>query len=101
MYKKLLVAMFGMAMTFGAAAAVADMHADMSGCESCHADGEPSADGAHELQQCADCHGGLADMDGAHPAHDGLMECTDCHQVHEHEAAADVTCDTCHDDGRQ
>ncbi|WP_028115154.1 cytochrome c3 family protein [Ferrimonas senticii] len=102
MYKKLLVALFGMAMATGAQAALADMHAEMNdGCESCHAEGMPSEDGAFEMEQCAMCHGALNEMEGAHPAHDGLMECSDCHQLHEHEAATEVTCDACHDDGRK
>ncbi|QIZ76035.1 cytochrome c3 family protein [Ferrimonas lipolytica] len=100
MFKKLLVMVFGVAMAFSVSADLSEMHAEMEGCEACHAEGEPSDDGAYEVEQCAACHGELADMEGVHPAHDGLMECTDCHMPHEHEAAADVTCDECHDDGR-
>ncbi|GAA4880131.1 cytochrome c3 family protein [Ferrimonas pelagia] len=98
MFKKLLVAVFGIGMAFGAAASIADNHADMGGCESCHADGMPSADLAHEAEQCAACHGGLADMDAVHAAHDGMMTCNDCHVSHEHESGADAnaSCDTCH-----
>ncbi|BDY05828.1 MULTISPECIES: cytochrome c3 family protein [Ferrimonas] len=102
MFKQLLCAMFGMGLAFSAAAAdvLADMHAEMSGCETCHADGAPSEDGAHEAAACADCHGGLADMEAPHPAHDGMLECTDCHMMHEDEVGSRPACDACHDDGR-
>ncbi len=98
MFKKLLVAVFGIGIAFGAAASIADNHADMGGCESCHADGEPSQDLAHELQQCQDCHGGMSDMGEPHPQHEGMLECSDCHAPHDHEAAADAhaACESCH-----
>ncbi|MBY5991060.1 cytochrome c3 family protein [Ferrimonas balearica] len=99
MFKQLLIALFGASMAFGVAAAevVSDMHTDMSGCETCHADGMPSDDGAHEAASCLDCHGGLTDMGTPHPEHDGMLECTDCHNVHEDEVGqAPATCDNCH-----
>ncbi|SHH22736.1 cytochrome c3 family protein [Ferrimonas marina] len=98
MFKKLLVAVFGIGMAFGAAASIADNHADMGGCESCHADGAPSADMAHEMEQCVACHGDMADLGSPHEEHDGMLNCSDCHVTHDHESAADAnaTCESCH-----
>ncbi|GLP96656.1 cytochrome c3 family protein [Paraferrimonas sedimenticola] len=70
-------------LTDAADQSIADMHADANGCESCHADGEPSADGAHENAMCVECHGGMADMDEPHPTHEDAVVCSDCHQVHD------------------
>ncbi|WP_286340713.1 cytochrome c3 family protein [Ferrimonas sp. YFM] len=79
-----------------AAQPLADMHSEMSGCESCHADGVPSSDLVHENQACTQCHGTLAELEGeTHQAHQGNLECADCHQVHEDTDASD-SCDNCH-----
>lgn len=106
--KKILSALFGAAMAALALSPVAmaepqelaEMHAEMDGCEACHADGEPSADGAYEFEQCQSCHGTLAEMDGVHPAHDGNLMCADCHAPHDMNVGDKPTCDSCHDDGR-
>ncbi|MGL6124839.1 MAG: cytochrome c3 family protein, partial [Shewanella sp.] len=60
----------------------------------------PSADLKHELAQCHDCHGTLSEMDAVHKPHDGSLECSDCHAVHEMNVGQKPTCETCHDDGR-
>ncbi|GAA4880138.1 cytochrome c3 family protein [Ferrimonas pelagia] len=80
---------------------LADMHADMAGCESCHEDGEPSSDFAFENEQCQTCHGAMTELDGEHHAiHDGMLVCSDCHSPHEMEVGQQPGCDDCHDDGR-
>ncbi|SHH22766.1 cytochrome c3 family protein [Ferrimonas marina] len=103
MKRWLMVLLLGLGMAAGAQAAdvLADIHADMAGCESCHADGEPSSDGAYENETCVGCHGGMTEIEGdQHAAHDGMLVCSDCHAVHEHTAAADASgaCADCHDD---
>jgi len=101
--RKLLIALFGLGLVFGAAAAdtVADAHAEMNGCESCHQDGSPSSDGAYENEQCVACHGGMAELEGEqHAAHADMLVCSDCHAVHDMEVGQKPTCDACHDDGR-
>ena len=79
---------------------LADFHAGMNGCESCHANEEPSADGAYEFEQCQSCHGSLAEMDDNHKPHDGMLMCADCHAVHEVNVGEEPACEACHDDGR-
>ena len=107
MSKFLLSALFGAAVALSSSAFAADQtlaefHAEMGGCESCHADGaSASADGAFEFEQCQSCHGTLAEMDDKHKAHDGMMMCQDCHVTHEMNVGQKPTCDACHDDGRQ
>lgn len=108
MSKKLLSVLFGaglaaLAMSPSAFAEdqkLSDFHADMGGCESCHADGSPSADGAYEFEQCQSCHGSLAEMDAVHKPHDGALMCADCHAPHDMNVGQKSTCDSCHDDGR-
>ncbi|MCG9696428.1 cytochrome c3 family protein [Shewanella sp. Isolate11] len=109
MSKKILSALFGAGLAALALSPVAmadpqelaEMHAEMgSGCETCHADGEPSADGAHEFEQCQSCHGSLAEMDAVHQPHDGNLMCADCHAPHDSNVGDKPTCDSCHDDGR-
>ncbi len=78
-----------------AAAPIADSHTEMAGCESCHKEGTPSADLAHENQTCVDCHGDLAALGGVHADHAGMMECTDCHVTHE-EHDPNKGCESCH-----
>nr|WP_267869058.1 cytochrome c3 family protein [Shewanella electrodiphila] len=105
---KILVALFAAALAvltlssnaFAADENLADFHAEMGGCESCHADGEPSADGEYEFEQCQSCHGTLAEMDDNHAPHDGMLMCADCHAPHDMNVGDVPTCDSCHDDGR-
>lgn len=109
MSNKLLSALFGATfavLAFSPAAfaepqVLADFHAEMGECESCHANGEPSADSAYENEQCQSCHGSLAEMSETHKAHDGMLNCSDCHVVHEMNVGDKPTCDNCHDDGRK
>ena len=71
--QKLLSALFGASLAalalsptaFAADQKLSDFHAESGGCESCHKDGTPSADGAFEFEQCQSCHGSLAEMDAA------------------------------------
>lgn len=77
------------------AVSVADSHTEMAGCESCHAEGEPSEDLVFENTQCQDCHGPLSEMEGDHPVHQDILNCSDCHRVHEEQAASEV-CADCH-----
>lgn len=78
------------------AAPIADTHTDMSGCESCHQDGTPSADYAFENEQCASCHGDMKSLEGdSHKKHDGVLTCTDCHTAHEEKDPA-AGCKDCH-----
>jgi hypothetical protein len=84
----------------GAGENLADYHAGMNGCESCHANEEPSADGAYEFEQCQSCHGSLAEMDDNHKPHEGMLMCADCHAVHDVNVGDKPTCEACHDDGR-
>ncbi len=106
--KKILSALFGaglaaLALTPTAMAEpqeLAEMHAEMDGCEACHADGEPSADGAYEFEQCQSCHGTLAEMDAVHQPHEGNLTCADCHAPHDMNVGDKPECDSCHDDGR-
>ncbi len=107
--KKILGALFGaglaaMALSTGAFAEeqkLAEFHVEMNGgCDSCHKDGSPSADGEYEFQQCQGCHGGLADMDAVHKPHDGMLKCADCHAPHDMNVGQRPTCEACHDDGR-
>ncbi|MBY5991059.1 cytochrome c3 family protein [Ferrimonas balearica] len=103
MLKNLLCALFGLGLAFGVAAAdtLADVHAEMNGCESCHQDGEPSSDGAFENEQCQSCHGPMAELEGDHhAAHADMLMCADCHNPHELEIGQQPSCDDCHDDGR-
>ncbi|WP_299806051.1 cytochrome c3 family protein [uncultured Shewanella sp.] len=108
MSNKLLSAIFGAAFAalalspaaFAEGQELAEMHAEMDGCEACHADGEPSADGEYEFEQCQSCHGTLAEMDAVHQPHDGMLMCADCHAPHEMNVGDKPTCDSCHDDGR-
>ncbi|MBV7317203.1 cytochrome c3 family protein [Shewanella sp. NIFS-20-20] len=105
MSNKLLSMLFGAAIALSPAAFaadqnLADFHGEMGGCESCHANGEPSADGAFEFEQCQACHGTLAEMSATHQAHDGMMTCADCHAPHDMNVGQAPTCDACHDDGR-
>ncbi|MCL1075114.1 tetraheme c-type cytochrome CctA [Shewanella dokdonensis] len=109
MSNKLLSALFGAGLaalamssaSFAADQKISDFHVDMGGgCETCHKDGSPSADGEYEFQQCQSCHGGLADMDAVHKPHDGKLKCADCHAVHDMNVGQHPTCDSCHDDGR-
>ncbi|MBR9727180.1 cytochrome c3 family protein [Shewanella intestini] len=79
---------------------LADFHVEMGGCENCHADGEPSADGAYEFEQCQSCHGALSEMDKVHQSHDGKLMCADCHAPHDTNVGDRPECSSCHDDGR-
>lgn len=79
---------------------VADFHADKTGCETCHANAEPSLDGGHEFAQCQSCHGTLASRNALHKSHDGMLMCSDCHTPHDLLITDTPTCDACHDDGR-
>ncbi|UJF23329.1 cytochrome c3 family protein [Shewanella sp. OMA3-2] len=85
---------------FAAQENLADYHTGMNGCESCHANGEPSVDGGYEFEQCQSCHGSLAGMSDNHKPHDSMLLCVDCHAVHEVNVAEQPTCEACHDDGR-
>ncbi|GLS82666.1 cytochrome c3 family protein [Paraferrimonas haliotis] len=110
MSNKLLSAIFGaglaaLAMSPAALAGdvLADTHTDMGGCESCHVDGDPSADGAQENAACVECHGDMGDMGEPHDVHEGILNCLDCHIMHEQTAAdkpqldaADPKCADCH-----
>lgn len=106
--KKLLSALFGASLAalalspaaFAADQKLSDFHAEMGGCESCHAEGTPSADGAYEFEQCQSCHGSLAEMDAVHKPHDGNLVCADCHAPHDMNVGEKPTCESCHDDGR-
>jgi hypothetical protein len=106
--KKRLSVLFGaclavLALAPGAFAAgekLSDFHAESGGCESCHAEGTPSADGAYEFAQCQSCHGTFAEMDAVHKPHDGNLVCADCHAVHDMDVGQKPTCESCHDDGR-
>ncbi len=103
MFKKLLCALFGLGLAFGVVAAdtLADKHAEMNGCESCHENGEPSSDFAFENEQCASCHGAAAELPGEqHAAHAEILMCSDCHKPHEMDVGQKPACDACHDDGR-
>ncbi|GLS82667.1 cytochrome c3 family protein [Paraferrimonas haliotis] len=91
--------------SYAADQTIADMHAEMAECESCHAGGEPSADGNHENGACIDCHGPMAEMVEPHPTHEDVVRCIDCHKVHDmnvgempnHENHADdPNCTDCH-----
>ncbi|MDB2385927.1 cytochrome c3 family protein [Shewanella sp.] len=79
---------------------LAEMHAEMDGCEACHEEGSPSADGEFEFEQCQSCHGTLEEMDAVHQPHEGMLMCADCHAPHEMNVGDKPTCDSCHDDGR-
>lgn len=79
---------------------LAELHVEQDGCEACHVDEKPSADGSYEFAQCQECHGSFAEMDEVHKPHDGELMCTDCHQPHEMTATEKPVCDSCHDDGR-
>lgn len=106
--KKILSALFGAALAALALSPIAiaepqelaEMHVEMDGCEACHADGEPSADGAYEFEQCQSCHGTLDEMDAVHQPHEGNLMCADCHAPHDMNVGDKPTCDSCHDDGR-
>ncbi|MEI6860341.1 MAG: cytochrome c3 family protein [Shewanella sp.] len=108
MSKNILSALFGAAMAALALSPVAmaepqelaEMHVEMDGCEACHADGEPSADGEFEFEQCQSCHGTLAEMDAVHQPHEDILICADCHAPHDMNVGDKPACDSCHDDGR-
>ncbi|MBV7316670.1 cytochrome c3 family protein [Shewanella sp. NIFS-20-20] len=79
-----------------AAANLADSHTEMSGCEACHQNGEPSTDMAFELEQCQSCHGDMKEIAGEnHQIHEGVIGCNDCHISHE-EVAPETQCQQCH-----
>ena len=106
--KKLLSAFFGAGLAalalapaaFAEDQTLAEFHVETGGCETCHVDEKPSADGSHEFAQCQDCHGTLAEMDAVHQPHDGNLMCADCHAPHDMKVGDKPACDTCHDDGR-
>jgi len=78
------------------AGGIADSHTEMSGCDACHKDGDPSDDMAFENEACASCHGSLKELDSdVHKKHDNVLSCNDCHVVHE-EALAKDCCSSCH-----
>ncbi|QDF65763.1 cytochrome c3 family protein [Shewanella sp. SNU WT4] len=79
-----------------AAANIADTHTEMSGCDACHVNSEPSSDMVHELQQCQSCHGAMKDIAGDnHKIHDGVIGCNDCHIAHK-DVKPDALCSQCH-----
>ncbi|GGI84463.1 tetraheme c-type cytochrome CctA [Shewanella gelidii] len=108
MSKKILSALFGAGLAaltmspaaFAADETLSDFHTEMGGCESCHDEGSPSADGAYEFEQCQSCHGGLDEMNDVHKPHDGNLMCADCHAPHDMNVGQEPTCDSCHDDDR-
>ncbi|WP_372871387.1 cytochrome c3 family protein [Shewanella sp.] len=77
----------GHAAAFAGDQTLAEFHVENGGCDSCHQDVSPSADGAYEFEQCQSCHGTLAEMD-------------DVHKPHDNNVGQKPTCDSCHDDGR-
>ncbi|WP_394129975.1 cytochrome c3 family protein [Shewanella maritima] len=80
---------------------LADYHTEMDGCESCHFEGDPSADGAYEFAQCQVCHGTLADRDRNHRPHANMLLCTDCHAPHDANIGDRIACSECHADTRK
>jgi len=77
-------------------------HAEMSGCQTCHADGSQvtvSDSETHENEQCVNCHGGYAEMANPalkfdpHTSHLGDINCTTCHKGHD---APQFYCNNCH-----
>ncbi|ABL99651.1 cytochrome c3 [Shewanella amazonensis SB2B] len=106
--KTLLSAIFGAAFAalaltpaaFAGDQTLAEFHVENGGCDSCHKDESPSADGAYEFEQCQSCHGTLAEMDDVHKPHDGNLVCADCHAPHDNNVGQKPTCESCHDDGR-
>ncbi|ABV35128.1 conserved hypothetical protein [Shewanella sediminis HAW-EB3] len=75
---------------------IAETHAEMSGCESCHINGEPSDDMVHENSSCVECHGPLSDFaDETHQRHHDVLECSNCHLAHD-EVKLNDSCVNCH-----
>ena len=81
---------------------MAAFHAEMSGCQTCHADGSKvtvSDSENHENEQCVSCHGGYEKMANAalefdpHTSHLGDINCTTCHKGHD---APQFYCNNCH-----
>lgn len=106
--KKLLSALFGAGLAalalspaaFAEDQTLSDFHTEMDGCEVCHEEGSPSADGEFEFEQCQSCHGGMDEMNAVHQPHDGALMCADCHAPHDANVGDKPACDSCHDDGR-
>lgn len=79
---------------------LAAAHAEMNGCNSCHADSAKVADSENfENEQCINCHGGYQDLANdklefdPHTSHLGDINCTSCHKGHD---APQFQCNNCH-----
>jgi len=79
---------------------LAEAHTEMSGCQSCHAEGVKVSDSeTYENQQCISCHGNYDELANAevefdpHTSHLGKINCTSCHSGHD---ASQFQCNNCH-----
>ncbi len=81
---------------------LAAYHAEMSGCQSCHADGDKvhvTDSETYENSQCVECHGSYDQLANAdlefdpHTSHLGNINCTTCHKGHE---TPQLFCNNCH-----
>ncbi|WP_028112147.1 flavocytochrome c [Ferrimonas kyonanensis] len=80
---------------------LAQFHADMGSCESCHAKpiGKVADSETHENTQCKECHGGYEELANSelefdpHSSHLGDINCSSCHKAHEQPV---FKCNDCH-----
>ncbi|BDY06295.1 flavocytochrome c [Ferrimonas sp. YFM] len=99
----LSVAAVMLALSSGAQAkgnGLADFHAEMDGCQTCHTKPIKVSDSeTHENAQCVECHGGYEELANSelhfdpHTSHLGEINCTSCHRGHE---APKFYCNECH-----
>ncbi|NKF50618.1 cytochrome c3 family protein [Shewanella sp. WXL01] len=110
MHKKILISLIVAAFAASSLAPaqaeqnLVDFHIERAsnGCESCHENGEPSADGLYEFDQCRACHGTLDKMSGMHHRpHKNMYSCADCHAPHYNNVGEIPGCDDCHLDKRK
>lgn len=101
---KIASVMAVMLLTSGVAIAkdqsLANFHADMDSCQSCHSKPIKVSDSeTHENQQCRSCHGSYEELANKklkfdpHTSHLGDINCTSCHSGH---SKPQLTCNNCH-----
>ena len=101
---KIASVMAVMLLTSGVAIAkdqsLANFHADMDSCQSCHSKPIKVSDSeTHENQQCRSCHGSYEELANKklefdpHASHLGDINCTSCHSGH---SKPQLTCNNCH-----
>ncbi|QYJ87079.1 flavocytochrome c [Shewanella mesophila] len=101
---KIASVMAVMLLTSGVAIAkdqsLANFHADMDSCQSCHSKPIKVSDSeTHENQQCRSCHGSYEELANEklkfdpHASHLGDINCTSCHSGH---SKPQLTCNNCH-----